>query len=341
MKKIRTEDAVGHVLPHDMTRIIKGVSKGVAFKKGHIIQEEDVQALLDMGKEHVYVLETTDQSIHEDEGAVILSEIALNEGMTTSDIKEGKIEVIADRDGFFQVDVEKLHKINSMGDMMIATRMENLPVKKGDKLAGMRIIPLFIEKERMELAKEIGGEEPILKLTPFRKLKGGIVTTGSEVYHGRIKDTFTPVIEEKFKQYGVEYIHHEICDDSTEMIQEAILRTKEKGADIILCTGGMSVDPDDLTPAAIKSSGTDIVTYGTPVLPGAMFMLGYFEDGTAIMGLPGCVMYSKITVFDIIYPYIVAGVPVTKDMIASLGYGGLCLNCEICHYPNCQFGKGV
>lgn len=341
MKKVKTEDAIGHVLPHDLTRIVKGEMKGVAFKKGHIIREEDIPMLLSIGKDHIYILETTDQSIHEDDAAAFLADLCIGRGMYTTEIKEGKIEIIAAEDGFFQVNVEKLKEINLLGDIMIATRMGNLPVKKGDRLAGMRIIPLFIEKERLELAKEIQDDESILKLTPFRQLKGGIITTGNEVYHGRIVDTFTPVIEGKFEQYGVEYIHHEICYDDTEMIKSAILRAKEKGCDIILCTGGMSVDPDDLTPAAIKASGANIITYGTPVLPGAMFLLGYFDDGTAIMGLPGCAMYTEITVFDIIYPYIVAGVPVSKETIASLGYGGLCLNCETCHYPNCQFGKGV
>lgn len=341
MKKIRVEDAVGHMLPHDFTKIVRGVSKGVAFKKGHIVTEADIPELLSIGKEHIYVLEIDDEHLHENDAAEVLVSVCENDYMERSEIKEGKIELKASCDGFFQVDVEKLAEINFQDEIMMATRMGNLPVKKGDKLAGMRVIPLVIEKSKLDKVKEIGGDEPILKITPFKKLKGAVVTTGSEVYHGRIKDTFTPVIKGKFDQYDIDFINHETCDDEIEDIKNAILNSKEKGAEVIICTGGMSVDPDDLTPAAIKASGAKIISYGSPVLPGAMLLIGYFEDGTVVFGVPGCAMYAAVTVFDIVLPYAVAGIEITKRHLSKLGYGGLCLGCEVCHYPNCQFGKGV
>lgn len=341
MKKIRVEDAVGQMLPHDFTKIVKGVSKGVAFKKGHIVREEDIPALLEIGKEHIYVLEIDEDHLHENDAAERLVSFCENDYMERTEIKEGKIELIASCDGFFQVDVEKLEKINYQDEVMMATRMGNLPVKKGDKLAGMRVIPLVVEKSKLDTVAKIAGDEPILKITPFKKLKGAVVTTGSEVYHGRIKDTFTPVIKGKFDEYDIDFINHEICDDKIEDIKSAILSSKEKGAKIIICTGGMSVDPDDLTPAAIKASGAKIISYGSPVLPGAMLLVGYFDDGTVIFGVPGCAMYAAVTVFDIVLPYAVAGIEITKKQLSKLGYGGLCLGCPICHYPNCQFGKGV
>ncbi|MEW8974407.1 MAG: molybdopterin-binding protein [Tissierellaceae bacterium] len=341
MKKIKTEDAVGSVLCHDMTRIVKDEIKDAVFRKGHIVTEEDIPLLLSMGKDHIFVYEKKVGMIHENDGALALAELCIDDNMVSTEVKEGKIELKAECDGFFQVDVHRLDRINELDDIMIATRKGNIPVKKGEKLAGMRVIPLVIEEEKLNRARDIAGDSPILKLTPFKDLKAGIVTTGNEVYHGRIKDTFTPVIREKLNDMGIEVVKHIISDDDTENIKSGILDIKKEGVDLIICTGGMSVDPDDLTPAAIKSSGANIVTYGAPVLPGAMFLLAYFDDGTTIMGVPGCAMYKKITIFDIILPYVSAGIQIDKVNIAKLGYGGLCLDCDICHYPNCQFGKGL
>ena len=341
MKKIETVNAVGHVLCHDITRIVKDVVKDTPFRKGHVVTEEDIPVLLSLGKEHLYIWEKKEGMLHENEAAEILFDICKNENMKGTEIKEGKIELIADCDGLFRVDVERLDAINELDEIMIATRHTNYAVKKGDKLAGTRVIPLIIEETKLNEAKKIAGDKPLLELLPYKNMKAGVVTTGSEVYHGRIKDTFTPVIINKLKEYGIDACWHKVVDDDNEMIINAISEIKESGAEMILCTGGMSVDPDDLTPGAIKKSGADIVTYGAPVLPGAMFLLGYFNDGTPIMGLPGCVMYSKATVFDLVLPRIAAGLKVTKKDISRMGHGGLCFSCKVCTYPRCEFGKGA
>ena len=341
MKCINTVDAVGHVLCHDITRIVKDVVKDTAFRKGHVVEEKDIPVLLSLGKDHLYVWEKDEDKLHEDEAAQILYEVCKNEHMHPTPVKEGKIELIADCDGLFRVDVARLNAVNEIEDIMIATRHSNTVVKKGERLLGTRVIPLVIAKEKMELVKKTAGEEPLVSLTPFQKMKAGIITTGNEVYHGRIKDTFTLVVVGKLKTYGVEIGDHILCDDNQEKITNAILELKEKGMDMIVCTGGMSVDPDDKTPGAIKNTGAKIISYGAPVLPGAMFLLGYLEDKIPVMGLPGCVMYAKTTVFDLVLPRIIAGIPVTRKELAHLGNGGFCLGCETCHYPNCGFGKGV
>ena len=340
MKCIKTTDAVGHVLCHDLTRIVKDVMKDAAFRKGHIVTEEDIPVLLSMGKDHLYVWEKNENMLHEDEAAQVMYEVCKNDHMSPTPVKEGKIELVAECDGLFVVDVDRLDEINETDEVMIATRHTNTPVKKGDRLLGTRVIPLVIEKEKMEQVKRIAGDTPLAALYPYKPMKAGIVTTGSEVYHGRIKDTFTPVVIEKLASYGIEILSQTVCDDNQEKITAAILELKEKGADMIVCTGGMSVDPDDRTPGAIKNTGAKIVSYGAPVLPGAMFLLGYFEDGTPVMGLPGCVMYAKATVFDLVLPRIAAGIEVTKKDLSRLGNGGLCLGCKTCHYPSCGFGKG-
>ena len=344
MKCVKTQDAVGHVLCHDITQIIKDGKKGTAFRKGHIVTEEDIPVLLSLGKDNLYIWEKTEGILHENEAAEYLRDICMNENMIQSEVKEGKIELIAEIDGLLKIDVDKLRAVNSLGEMMIATRHTNTTVKKGDKLVGTRIIPLLIEQEKMEKAKEVAGDRPILSLIPFKKKKVGIVTTGNEVFYGRIKDTFGPVVAEKVKEFGADVIGQTIVNDDMEKITKAVEEFIEQGADMVLCTGGMSVDPDDKTPGAIKNTGARIVSYGAPVLPGAMMLLAYYEkDGRElpIVGLPGCVMYAKRTVFDLVLPRLMADDMVTSDDLAGLGLGGLCLSCDICTFPNCGFGKGV
>ena len=351
MKLIRTTEAEGAVLCHDITQIIKGVTKDARFRKGHVVTKEDIPVLLSLGKDQLYVWEKAEGMLHEDEAAEILCAMCRGEHMDPSAPKEGKIELTAACSGLFKIKNEALKAVNSMGQMMIASRHGNVPVKAGDKLAGTRIIPLVIEEEKMEAAKkaamEITGGSPIFELVPFRKKKAAIVTTGNEVYYGRIEDTFSPVIREKLAEYDAEVMGHEIWNDDDKKVTEAILRMIEKGADMVICTGGMSVDPDDKTPLAIKNTGARIVSYGAPVLPGAMFLLAYYTAGEGesarvvpIMGLPGCVMYSKRTIFDLVLPRIMADDEVTAEELASLGQGGLCLNCPVCTWPACGFGKG-
>lgn len=342
MKQIKTVDAVGHVLSHDITQIIKDEKKGVLFKKGHIITEEDIPKLLSLGKENIYIFEKQEGMLHENEAAEILYSLCKNTFMKPTEVSEGKIEVIADTDGLFKLDTEKLYKINSLGQMMIASRHGNTPVKKGDKLAGTRIIPLVIEDFKMKKAEEIGGGKPIMEIMPFKNKKVGIVTTGSEVFSGRIKDTFGPVIIEKFSEFDAEIMGQKIVDDNRKGITDAILTFIGQGADLVVCTGGMSVDPDDNTPGAIMDTGAEIISYGAPVLPGAMLLMAYYHNQgkiIPIVGLPGCVMYAKRTIFDLILPRIMADDLIEKADIDRLGKGGLCLNCKLCTYPNCGFGK--
>lgn len=339
MKLIKTKDAVGQVLCHDMTQIIPDVKKDAVFRKGHIVTEEDIPVLLSMGKDNLYVWEKKEGILHENEAAEILYNICKNDYMEGSEIKEGKIEIKSCVDGVLKVDTERLNKVNSLGEMMIATRHGNFPVKKGDKLAGTRIIPLVIEEEKMKKAEKASGYEPLLKILPFKKKKAFIVTTGNEVFYGRIKDAFGPVIREKLAEYHVEVIGQKIINDNAKLITEAINNAIKDGADLIICTGGMSVDPDDTTPTAIKNTGAQLISYGAPVLPGAMFLLAYAPGNIPIMGLPGCVMYNKRTVFDLILPRVIADDNITARDLASLGEGGLCLGCSQCTFPNCGFGK--
>ena len=342
MKEIRTVDAVGQILCHDITQIIKDQKKGVLFKKGHVVREEDIPALLSVGKEHLFVWGKKEGMLHENEAAEILYKISAGEHMHGSEIKEGKIELIADCDGLLKIRRDALQAVNSLGEMMIASRHGDFPVRKGEKIAGTRIIPLVIEKEKMDRAEEAAGESPIFSILPFQNKKAGIVTTGSEVQKGLIKDTFTPVLREKLDEYACSVVGQTTPGDDRKQITEDILKFIREGADLVICSGGLSVDPDDRTPGAIKDTGAEIVTYGAPVLPGAMLLLAYYktEDRTVpILGLPGCVMYAKRTVFDLLLPRVMADDRICAKEISAYGEGGLCLNCQTCTFPNCGFGK--
>lgn len=351
MKLIHTTEAEGTVLCHDITQIIKGVTKNAIFSKGHVVTAEDIPVLLSVGKDQLYVWEQEEGILHENEAAEILCAICLNDYMSRSEAKEGKIELKAACDGLLKVNSAGLRAVNEFGQMMIATRHGGFTVKAGDLLAGTRIIPLMIEEEKMTAvraaAMEATGGQPVLTLKPFIHKKVGIVTTGNEVYYGRIQDTFTPVIEEKLAEFDTEIIDHEIWNDDDEKVTASILKMIGEGADVVVCTGGMSVDPDDKTPLAIKNTGARIVSYGAPVLPGAMFLMAYYQvvDGdcprtVAILGLPGCVMYSGRTIFDLVLPRVMADDEITAEELAALGEGGFCLNCPVCTFPNCGFGKG-
>lgn len=338
MKLIKTTEAVGHVLCHDLTRIIPGEYKGARFRKGHVVTEEDIPVLLSMGKENLYIFEMDENKLHENDAAEILCTICKGENIERGEVTEGKIELTAACDGCFALDSDRLYRINSIDELMIATRKSYTAVKKGDKLAGTRVIPLVIERNKLAEAEAAAEGTPLMNVIPYRLKTAAVITTGSEVYHGRIEDKFTPVLIEKLKAYNITVAEHITVDDGIDNITAAINKVR-KAVDIILCTGGMSVDPDDNTPGAIKQSGANIITYGAPVLPGAMFLLGYFDDGTPILGLPGCVMYAKATIFDLVMPRIAAGIPLTKADFVKFGEGGLCLGCPECTYPHCPFGK--
>ena len=322
MKEIKIQDAVGQILCHDVTQIVRGVVKDARFRKGHVITAEDIPELLKLGKENIFVWENDETKLHENDAAEILRALCQGKNLSATDVKEGKIELKAICDGVFHVDADRLNAINDLGEICLATVNNNFPIRAGKSVAGMRVIPLVIDKAKMNRVKEIAGDVPLMKILPYKKFKVGLVVTGSEIFHGRIDDTFTPVIAAKLKTFGLDIDARRVSDDSKDMTREKISELLDLGMEMILCTGGMSVDPDDRTPAAIISVGASVVTYGVPVLPGAMFMLAYKGD-VPIMGLPGCVMFCSRTVFDMILPRVLTGERLTRKDFTTLGVGGL------------------
>ena len=337
LKTIPTVHAAGTILCHDLTRIEPGVSKGPAFRKGHVIKEEDIPLLLSMGKENLYVYEPQPGILHENDAALRIARAVAGRNIALTEAKEGRINFRAASRGLLRVDVAALTAINRLGELSLATLHTMQEVAEGQPVAGTRITPLLIEEEKIEALERLV-QAPVLEVLPFRSMRVGLVTTGSEVYYGRIKDAFGPVIKSKFEGMGCSLTGQTLTNDDAGMTRQAILDHISAGAEMVVCTGGMSVDPDDRTPAAIRDTGARIVAYGAPAFPGAMFMLAYL-GGVPILGLPGCIMYSKTTIFELIVPRILAGIEIRPEDIAELGHGGFCMGCAECRYPICPFGK--
>lgn len=340
MKVVPVEDAIGMVLSHDMTEIIPGQHKSAAFKKGYVLKANDVERLLNMGKRHIPIIEYQEGDVHEDEAALKIAKAATGSGIILSEPSEGKVSLTSEYYGLLKINTKALMEINMIEDIMIATSHANFLVEAGNHIAGTRIFPLITAQENINKVEKICYENyPVIQVVPLKKINVGVVITGSEVYHGRIEDKFGPTIHKKFNDLGSNIMGQIYADDDPAMIASAINTLIRNGAEMITVTGGMSVDADDVTPLGIKMAGAQIECYGAPVLPGAMFLLSYFNE-IPIVGLPGCVMYSKRTIFDLILPRLLIGEKVYKKDIIKLGHGGLCMECNNCNYPNCGFGKG-
>lgn len=338
MKKVKTEEAVGMIISHDMTKIIPGQFQGVAFKKGHIVRDSDIPELLAMGKEYLYVWEDKTGLVHEDVAAKRLA-LTINQGkFIENGPKEGKVELFAKESGLLRINTSIITQLNVLGEIAVSTLPDYSHVEEGDKVAGMRVIPLAVTEEKIASAERIAAAvDWVMDVKPFRIKKAGMIITGNEVFYGRIQDRFGPRVKDKLTAVGVKLEKQAYFPDSPEDITREILVQVESGMELVLVTGGMSVDPDDATPGAIKATGASVVTYGTPIFPGAMFMLAYLGE-TPVLGLPGCVMHAPATVFDKFLPRVLARETITKEQIAACGVGGLCRGCRECHFPNCSFG---
>lgn len=339
MHSLPISQAIGCVLAHDITRIVPGCSKGPEFKKGHIIRERDIPTLLDMGKAHIYVLELSAGQIHEDVAAERIAAAAVGHGLKMSAVSEGRVTLITEYPGVLKIDVPALNRLNAIQDVVFATMHGNHRVDAGQPVAGTRVIPLVVTESLVASAEAVcHRHHPLITVKPFASLNVGMIVTGSEVFFGRIKDQFGPVVEKKFSALASKIARQIYVSDDIEKTVGAVRSLVDAGVEMIVLTGGMSVDPDDRTAAGIRSAGAEVVTYGAPTLPGAMFMLAYIGD-IPVLGLPGCVMYHRTSIFDLIVPRLLAGERLQREDIVALGHGGFCAGCSECRYPACAFGK--
>ncbi len=337
MKKVKVEDAVGMTLCHDITSMRQGF-KGAAFKRGHVIGESDIPMLLDIGKKHIYVWEENRGEIHEEECAQRLCALSISDHMTSSGVSEGKIVISSAIDGMSRVNTELLNEINHIEDITITGLPDHYPVTKGQKIVSMRIIPLVTKEENIIKAEQTAKKGWLFRVLPYIKRKVGVIITGSEIYTGRIEDKFEPVVRNKVLRFPAEILGVTICDDEVPMIKRAAKSFLKQGADLLLFAGGMSVDPDDVSPEAIASLGADIVSYGVPAQPGNMTMVAYLGD-VPILGIPGAAISLPTTLFDVLLPQIFTEEKITREDLLRIAQGGLCQRCRHCHFPNCTFGR--
>ncbi|MBW2095677.1 MAG: molybdopterin-binding protein [Deltaproteobacteria bacterium] len=337
---ISLEEAVGKVLAHDITEIRPGQFKGPAFKKGYIIREDDLEHLRRLGKEHLYVLHMGPDELHEDEAAIRLATALAGPGVVFNEqASEGKINLKAAYRGLLKVQVDALTEFNMVPNISCSSRHNNIVVEEGEIIAGTRAIPLIIDRRDVEeaerVAEKTGG---IFSVKEFLRPETGLVITGNEVYSGRIDDKFAPILRKKLKFFGCSVKETLFLPDDQDQITKGIKGLLDGGIGLILVAGGMSVDPDDVSRLGIAGAGAEDLVYGSPVLPGAMFLYGHFGN-VPIMGLPACVLFYRATVFDLMLPRVLAGERITRKDLAETAHGGLCLNCDTCHYPVCPFGK--
>jgi molybdenum cofactor synthesis domain-containing protein len=322
LKVIRVEEAVGLPLAHDITEIVPGKHKGPAFRRGHIIRQEDVAKLLDVGKANVYVMELEKDELHEEDAARRLAKAAAGENLELTDPSEGRVNLVAKIPGLLKVDSDLLYRLNSLGDLMLATLPTDWYVKQGSVVAGTRTIPVVVKESLIERAEALCRDKPIVDLIPMPPKRVHLIVTGSEVFTGRIKDGFGPVVSRKVGEMGSNVESIKIAPDDPDLIAAHIKDAKQAGAEVILVSGGMSVDPDDKTPEGIRRSGAQVETHGFPVLPGSMFLMAYL-DQTPVMGLSGCVLHDPFTAFDALLPRLLAGEKISRADIMAMGHGGL------------------
>jgi hypothetical protein len=339
MNKVRIEEAIGMPLAHAVTRVVPGHFKGQAFGRGHIIKEEDVPVFRSIGKEHIYALTLDEGEIHEEEAALRMARAVAGSGLTHTEPREGRVNLVAGQTGLVRINVTGLNEINTLGDMIVTTVHNHTVCREGTTVAGMRIVPLYIRSQKLDKMEEVAQKyQPVITVAPLKHRNIGLIITGNEVFKGAIQDGFSPIVHKKAEALGCSINNQAFVPDDSDVIARTIWDFQAAGSEVILCCSGMSVDPDDVTPEGIRKSGAHVYFYGLPVLPGAMFLYARFKQ-THILGLPACVLHAPSTAFDILFPRVLTGEELTFAGTRELGHGGLCLGCQKCTFPICPFGK--
>jgi len=339
LKKVKTEEAVGLVVGHDMTKTVPGVCDGPRFRRGDVIKQEDIPELLSMGKEHIYVIEKEEAQVHEEEAAIRIAKAVADENLIITDPRQGRVNIKTTMCGLIKINKALLYEANAIQDVIVVTRHNNVICKEGEIVAGAKIIPLFTAEDNIKKLEELcknGGE--IVKVLPFLKKKVGLIITGNEIFKGRTEDKFSTIMHNKVEKLGAVITHEVIIPDDEDIIANAVLDMKNKDCEVIITCGGLSVDPDDVTVEGVQKSGANIIANGVPVMPGAMVLVAELGD-VPILGAPGAAIYKKTTIIDILLPRLIAGDRITSRDVIELAHGGMCLECKNCVFPVCPFGK--
>lgn len=339
LKKVKLDKAIGLTIGHDMTKVIPGKFKGPMFRRGHVITKDDLPELRLMGKEHIYVIEEEEGLIHEEEAALRIAKTVSGSDMKLTSPKEGRVNIVCTQHGLLKVNKALLKEINSIGDIVLATLHENTVCQPETIIAATKINPLHIAEAKLERLEEICQKQgKVVEVIPFKEKKVGVIVTGNEIFNGLIEDKFGEILQKKVEALGSVVNHQTVVPDDEELIGQAVNDMAARGSDIIITAGGLSVDPDDVTLEGVEKSGARIVSYGAPVMPGAMLLYAELGD-VPVLGAPGAVIFNPTTVIDLVLPRILVGERITREDIIEMGHGGLCLNCDGCTFPVCPFGK--
>ncbi|MEW6227021.1 MAG: molybdopterin-binding protein [Bacillota bacterium] len=336
-REVRIEDAVGLRLAYDLTEIVPGERKGAVLRRGQLLTPEDIPTLRRIGKSSIYVLDIEPGEVHEDDAAKRLATLLAGPGIVIDMPGEAWADMRASHKGLLKVDARRLHTINSIGDLLVATRHTNSFVHPGDLVAKAKVRGLVVHEDRLSRAAAVAAADPIIHVVPFRPVEAGIVVTGREICEKRVEDAFVPLLARRLAEYGSTIVESAVVPDEAEQIACAISDMMARNVDIIIVTGGMS--PDDCTPRGIELSGARVVFYGAPVSPGAMTLLAY-NDAVPVIGVPAGILARPRGFFDLILGRILAGERLESPAVAEYGHGGLCLGCKVCTFPACPFGKG-
>ena len=340
MRKVAVEEAVGLPLGHDVTEIrpVEHI-KHRAYRRGHVIEQQDIERLRDLGKNFVYVASDLEAGeVHEDDAArTIAPRVAGRNIEYDAEPCEGKIGFRATCDGVLRIDARRLLAINSLAIPALPTIPNNYPVTAGQGVAAFRIIPLTCPRQVVDdtLAQLA---EPLLRIDPYVVDRVGILVTGSEVHAGRIEDGFIPRLTETLQQYGVAVGDTAIAPDDLDVIRDHI-KDMVVGNGLVLVTGGTSVDPDDVSTAAMVAAGVEFEVKGMPVQPGNNFTIGYSGD-VAVCAVPAATLFFRATALDLFLPRLLAGERIGREQIAAMGLGGLAIPGTDKCFPNSVFGLG-
>jgi hypothetical protein len=336
-REVAVQDAVGLPLDYDLTGIAPGIGKGAILRRGHVLRQEDLAVLARIGKDTVRILELEPGEVHEDAAALALARMLAGRGIEVELAGEAWADLRARHDGLLRVDRDQLLQINSLGELLVATRHDRSPVRAGDTVARAKVLGLVVEESRLAAAASVTAARPTLTVVAYRPMRAGVVVTGSEVHRGLVKDAFSPLLQRRLADYGSQVVCSRVVPGDIDGLAEAIRDFLGRDIHLLLVTGGMS--PDDCTAEAIRRSGVEVLVHGVPVSPGAMTLLGY-AGPILVMGVPACAIARPRGLFDLLLPRVLTGEVLSASALAAYGHGGLCWGCEVCAYPACAFGKG-
>ena len=286
-----------------------------------------------MDNEALSILKSEEGEVRRDDAAIRLADQLRGEGVEVDLSEEGEVSISALWNGLVVYDEESIHKINEKSGWIVAAAADRVAVKKGEKVAGIGLVPLTMGERQVNRVLE---EVHPISVFPFAPLKTALVTSAKEPRNGRTRDGFSPKLQKKLAAFGTTLMGQRVVREEEGEIGEAILSFIDEGADLVITTGALTGDPDCQAALAIASIADDVRFRGLPVIPGASLMLA-IRGEAKIIGASASVTRHEWTSLDPVLLRIFAGLIPTAKEVSRWGAGGLCRKCRECNYPYCHF----